>query len=72
MYAIEYVSIYILTYSYIQSYVVYNNYMKSEDYKCLQQELTPILDDARKNPIGSAPNYANSLFWQVTTCFKIN
>ena len=44
-------------------------YMNSEEYKCLQQQLSPILDKARKNPVGSAPNYANNLFWQVTTMY---
>lgn len=42
-------------------------YTKSKEYKCLQQELRPLLDKARNNPVGSAPNYANNLFWQVTT-----
>ena len=42
-----------------------DSYMKSEEYKSLQQELSPILDKARRNPVGWAPNYANNLFWQV-------
>ena len=41
-------------------------YKTSEDYKCLQQELNPILDKARNNLVGSAPHYANNLFWQVS------
>ena len=43
------------------------SYRKSEEYTYLQQELSPILDKARRNPIGWTPNYANILFWQVTS-----
>ena len=42
-------------------------YMNSEEYKSIQQKLSPILQKARNNPVGSAPNYANNLFWQVMT-----
>ena len=40
-------------------------YRKSGEYKSLKQELSPILEKARRNPIGWTPNYANRLFWQV-------
>ena len=41
-------------------------YVTSEEYRCLQQVLNPISDTARNNLVGSAPNYANNLFWQVS------
>ena len=41
------------------------NYRQSEEYNRLQEELKPILEEARKNPVGAAPDFANNFFWQV-------
>jgi len=40
-------------------------YRKSEEHKKLQEELKPILEEAKKNPVRAAPDFANNFFWQV-------